>query len=150
MAGVYLSYPFCSQKCTYCNFASGVQPRELEEQYLSALIAEIAQHQWCWTPNTVYWGGGTPSRIAPQDLIRVHEALPGGPWLEATIEAAPGEITADVARAWVAARINRVSLGVQSFVTRELRQTARRHTAETVEADMAALRAHGIAVSTST
>jgi oxygen-independent coproporphyrinogen-3 oxidase len=39
MAGVYLSYPFCAQKCTYCNFASGVFPRELEAQYAGALLA---------------------------------------------------------------------------------------------------------------
>ncbi len=42
MAGAYISYPFCAQKCTYCNFASGVFPRELEPRYLSALESEIA------------------------------------------------------------------------------------------------------------
>ncbi|MCC6586969.1 MAG: radical SAM family heme chaperone HemW [Bryobacterales bacterium] len=144
MPGVYLSYPFCSQKCTYCNFASGVQPRELEQNYLDTLIAEIAGHDWRWNPDTIYWGGGTPSRIAPEHLARVHRALPGAPWLEATLEAAPGEITAEAARAWRSAGINRVSLGVQSFVTRELRQTARRHTADTVAADVATLGAAGI------
>ena len=44
--GVYLSYPFCAQKCTYCNFASGVFPRALEERYLLALAAEIRAHEW--------------------------------------------------------------------------------------------------------
>lgn len=142
MPGVYLSYPFCSQKCTYCNFASGVLPRALEADYIEALRQEVIQHAWTWTPETVYWGGGTPSRIEPGQLERIHREIPGRPWLEATLEAAPGEIRH--VDAWRAAGINRVSLGVQSFITRELRQTGRRHTAETVAADVAALRAGGI------
>ncbi|MBL8295630.1 MAG: radical SAM family heme chaperone HemW [Bryobacterales bacterium] len=142
MPGVYLSYPFCAQKCTYCNFASGVLPPTLEAEYIEALHAEIARHEWTWTPETVYWGGGTPSRLDPAHLERIHSAIPGRPWREATLEAAPGEITR--VGAWRQAGINRVSLGVQSFVTRELRQTGRRHTAETVVADVAALRAGGI------
>ncbi len=142
MPGVYLSYPFCSQKCTYCNFASGVLPRALEAEYIGALEQEIARRQWTWTPETVYWGGGTPSRLDPQHLERIHRTIPGRPWIEATLEAAPGEIAR--VDAWREAGINRVSLGVQSFVTRELRQTGRRHTAETVDADVAALRAGGI------
>ena len=64
MAGVYISYPFCAQKCTYCNFASGVFPRELEPRYLVALEAEIGVHDWEWVPDTVYLGGGTPSHSA--------------------------------------------------------------------------------------
>ena len=48
MAGVYISYPFCAQKCTYCNFASGVFPRELEPRYLAALEGEITAHHWQW------------------------------------------------------------------------------------------------------
>lgn len=144
MAGVYLSYPFCSQKCTYCNFASGVMPAALEHEYLSALSAEVEHHAWQWTPETVYWGGGTPSRLDPADLARVHSLIPGRPWREATLEAAPGEITSEKAAAWHAAGITRVSLGVQSFVTKELRQTARRHTAETVAQDVGMLRDAGI------
>lgn len=144
MPGVYLSYPFCSQKCTYCNFASGIAPRELEDAYAAALLAELTSHPWRWQPETLYWGGGTPSRIPPPLLERLHRAIPGRPWREATLEAAPGEITLPLAQAWRAAGINRVSLGVQSFVLRELRQTARRHTAETVAADVALLRQAGI------
>ena len=89
MAGVYISYPFCAQKCTYCNFASGVLPRELEPRYLSALRREIERHQWQWQPETVYLGGGTPSLIDGETLRALLNALPGRPWLEATMEAAP-------------------------------------------------------------
>jgi oxygen-independent coproporphyrinogen-3 oxidase len=67
MPGVYISYPFCAQKCTYCNFASGVFPAELERDYLSALCSEIAAEDWPWQPETVYLGGGTPSRMDPAD-----------------------------------------------------------------------------------
>ncbi len=145
MPGVYISYPFCSQKCTFCNFASGVLPRELEESYLPALQAEIAAHEWQWTPDTVYLGGGTPSRMDLGALDRILDTVPGRPWIEATIEAAPGSITADAAAAWRKAGLNRVSLGVQSFVARELARTGRKHRAETVAADVATLRAAGIA-----
>jgi oxygen-independent coproporphyrinogen-3 oxidase len=145
MAGVYLSYPFCQQKCTYCNFASGVLPADLEPRYVSALEREIRGHAWEWVPKTVYLGGGTPSRLDPSALERVLEAIPGYRWAEATIEAAPGGITADLARAWRQAGITRVSLGVQSFVDAELRITGRRHTAEVVTREVTALREAGIA-----
>lgn len=157
MPGVYISYPFCAQKCTYCNFASGVFPRELEASYVDALIAEISAHAWAWTPETVYLGGGTPSAMAPCDLERILGTLPlkpralaSGPRrreagiTEATMEAAPGAITADLASAWAHAGINRVSLGVQSFIQRELARTGRKHTAEIVEREVDILRSAGI------
>jgi len=173
MPGVYISYPFCAQKCTYCNFASGVFPRELEPKYVDALVSEIAAHSWNWQPETVYLGGGTPSGMATGDLDRILRALPdgrgseprasstlghrleenrtggatasGSQWKEATIEVAPGTITSERAAAWIRAGINRVSLGVQSFVQRELARTGRKHTAEIVEREIALLRASGLA-----
>src|SRR5580658_6772984 len=118
MAGVYISYPFCAQKCTYCNFASGVFPRELEPRYVDALITELAGHPWNWQPETIYLGGGTPSGMASGDLDRVLSLIPSraevpgrGHWQEATIEVAPGTITSERAGAWASAGINRVSLG---------------------------------------
>src|SRR6202044_3663871 len=114
MTGVYISYPFCAQKCTYCNFASGVFPRDLEPRYVDSLVAEIIQHRWPWQPETVYLGGGTPSGMASENLQRILNAIPGGrEWKEATIEVAPGAITLECATAWIRAGINRVSLGVQ-------------------------------------
>lgn len=97
MPGVYISYPFCAQKCTYCNFASGVFPRELEPKYVDALIAEIGAHVWSWQPETVYLGGGTPSAMATADLDRILAALPG-PWSEATIEAARARLRQNALR----------------------------------------------------
>src|ERR1700737_2179284 len=80
--GIYISYPFCAQKCTYCNFASGVFPRDLELRYLEALRSEIANHKWQWQPETVYIGGGTPSLIDPEAFGQLFEAIPGWPWIE--------------------------------------------------------------------
>ena len=144
MAGVYLSYPFCAQKCTYCNFASGVFPRDLEARYLEALKAELSPIHWPWIPETVYLGGGTPSRMAPEALTSILDLIPGKPWPEGTMEAAPGGITPALVNAWCAAGINRVSLGVQSFDARELARTGRKHDAETVAAEIAALRSAGL------
>jgi oxygen-independent coproporphyrinogen-3 oxidase len=146
--GIYISWPFCAQKCTYCNFASGVLPRELEGRYLAALLDEISQQSLQWAPDTVYLGGGTPSAMETDYLNRLlstfSSALNGNPWREATIEGAPGSITASRVEAWRRAGINRVSLGVQSFIRQELARTGRKHTAETVVQDVAVLRAHGI------
>jgi oxygen-independent coproporphyrinogen-3 oxidase len=144
MPGVYISYPFCAQKCTYCNFASGVFPRGLEERYVEALREEIQAAKWFFVPETVYLGGGTPSQIDTAALASILDLIPGRPWREATIEAAPGGLTSRKVRAWREAGINRVSLGVQSFVQKEISRTARKHTPETVANEIALLRAEGI------
>lgn len=142
--GVYVSYPFCAQKCTYCNFASGVFPRGLEQRYREALRAEIERCQWTWRPETIYLGGGTPSAMDTAALARLLGAIPGRPWLEATLEAAPGTITRERVRSWAEAGIDRVSLGVQSFVPREIAGTGRKHDARVVAAEIAVLRDYGI------
>jgi oxygen-independent coproporphyrinogen-3 oxidase len=112
---------------------------------VNALGSEIGRHPWAWQPETVYLGGGTPSGMASEDLDRILSAVPGrGQWKEATLEVAPGGITGERAPAWIRAWINRVSLGVQSFVQRELARTGRKHTAEIVEREVAVLRSAGI------
>src|SRR2546426_816951 len=144
VSGVYISFPFCAQKCTYCNFASGVFPRSLQDEYQGALVAEIERHIFAWRPETVFLGGGTPSSMELPALAAVLAAVPGRPWKEATLEAAPGTVTAERASAWSAAGINRVSLGVQSFVREEIAATGRKHAAETVVSDLNTLREAGI------
>ena len=144
MPGVYISYLCCAQKCTYFNFASGVHNAGLQRAYVAALRSEIAGHKWDWAPGTIYLGGGTPSQMEIDGLADVLACVPGRPWNEATMEAAPGSITAEKAEAWVACGINRVSLGVQSFVRRELARTGRKHTSEIVEQEIEILRACGL------
>jgi len=142
--GVYLSYPFCAQKCTYCNFASGVFPRALEPRYLEALAREIRAHRWQWRPETVYLGGGTPGAMEPDVLSALMELIPGRPWAEATIEVAPGGGVETRAEAWVRCGITRASLGVQSFVEKEIRRSGRKHTASMVAEEIGILREAGI------
>ncbi len=144
MAGVYISYPFCAQKCTFCNFASDVYPREARGRYEAALLKEIEAHEWNWQPETVYFGGGTPSLMSTDVLRRLMTTVPVGALGEVTLECAPGTITRDSLRGWTYCGVNRVSLGVQSFVTPELRQVGRRHTAGLVETEVQLLRDAGL------
>jgi oxygen-independent coproporphyrinogen-3 oxidase len=142
--GLYISYPFCGQKCSFCNFASGVSGPETIVRYERALLAEIRNYEWLWKPETLYFGGGTPS-LMPADFLReMMAAIPFEQLSEVTLECAPGTVTAEAVGVWRECGINRISLGVQSFVTNELRQTGRRHNRETVEREMAMLQSAGI------
>jgi putative oxygen-independent coproporphyrinogen III oxidase len=144
MPGVYVSYPFCQQKCSFCNFASGVSSTEIRHRYHSTLLEEIRGYEWQWMPETLYLGGGTPSLMPPGVLAQIMNSIPGRGLGEATLECAPGTLTREAVRCWRTTGINRVSLGVQSLLSRELRQTGRRHTAETVQRDVGLLREEGI------
>ena len=144
MAGVYISYPFCEQKCSFCNFASNISRPGERESYGAALLDEVRAHDWQWNPDTVYFGGGTPSLMPDDLLMELMAAIPPHALSEVTIECAPGTITKDAARRWQQAGINRVSMGVQSFLPNELRLTGRRHTVETVAADVEILRNEAI------
>jgi oxygen-independent coproporphyrinogen-3 oxidase len=144
VAGVYISYPFCNQKCSFCNFASGVSSRDTIAAYQAALLRQMRVHKWEWMPETLYFGGGTPSLMPLPFLREVMSALPAEHLREVTMEAAPGTLTADKVALWAELGVTRVSLGVQSFVDAELRQTGRRHNAATVASDIALLRAAGI------
>jgi oxygen-independent coproporphyrinogen-3 oxidase len=121
-----------------------VFPRELEPKYVDALRREIAGHMWQWRPETVYLGGGTPSMMGTAALRMLLSAIPGRPWSEATMEAAPGTLTVEGIRGWLENGINRVSLGVQSFVEPEIARTGRKHTADIVAREIALLRECGI------
>lgn len=144
MPGVYISYPFCRQKCSFCNFASGVSSAEVRDRYHAALLQEIQEHTWQWVPETLYFGGGTPS-LMPLDLLKqIMSSLRSERLGEVTLECAPGTMTDDAVRFWNGVGVNRISLGVQSFVAAELRQTGRRHTAETVQHDLSLLREQSI------
>ena len=117
----------------------------MEAPYLEALVREIDSQLLSQAPDTVYLGGGTPSGMPPEAIRRLLGAIPGKPWREATMEAAPGSFDAEKISAWVESGINRVSLGVQSFVRGELARTRRRHDAAAVERDVEKLRSAGIA-----
>ncbi len=142
--GVYVSVPFCSQKCTFCNFASGVGGAGLVQEYVAALEAEIARQEWEEIPDTLYLGGGTPGSLEQPQLRGILGRLPVIEWKEATIEAAPGNITSERADGWRRLGLDRVSLGVQSFVDGEIRAVGRKHSAQQVESEVKRLREAGI------
>jgi len=155
--GIYVSIPFCRSKCTYCNFASGVFPASDHARYVERVIAEIAgaralfERKGTELPrrvDTVYLGGGTPSLLAPELLEQIFSAMRAEFDLDAdaeiTMECAPGQIADATMDAMVAAGVNRVSLGVQSFVDSEAHASGRLHNRAMVEADLGRLRAAGI------
>jgi oxygen-independent coproporphyrinogen-3 oxidase len=144
VAGVYISYPFCSQKCSFCNFASGVSSSEVRARYQQILLDDLRHHQWTFQPETLFFGGGTPSLMPAQLLTDLMSVIPRERLQEVTLECAPGTVDPAKAAHWARCGINRVSLGVQSFVTAELARTGRRHTAEIVQRDVDLLRAAGI------
>lgn len=152
--GLYLAVPFCRAKCSYCNFASGVFPAALQADYCRALLREIdltlAALDLARPPvDTIYWGGGTPTLLAPEQIAALaaglRERFAIAPGAEFTVEAMPGTLPPEVLAALAAAGVNRVSLGVQSFVAAEARAVGRRQPPAAVLADLAHLRAAGIA-----
>ncbi|MGA2834047.1 MAG: radical SAM family heme chaperone HemW [Terracidiphilus sp.] len=152
--GLYLSVPFCRSKCTYCNFASGVYPASEHERYVDRLLEDM-QGAGNWAAqmgaelprrvDTVYLGGGTPSLLAPALLerlfaaIRLHFDL--DPDAEITVECAPGQLADEALAALADCGVNRVSLGVQSFIDREAASSGRLHNRAVVLADVMRLRA---------
>ena len=149
--------PFCSTKCSFCNFASGVFSRSLFDRYVGQVCAEIEAAERIARElggdlerhvDSIYLGGGTPSVLAPDQLERLFQALRANfdvlRSAEITVECAPGSITGDVLEALLRSGVNRVSLGVQSFVDKECSSVGRLHTRAITLADIARLRASGI------
>ncbi len=155
--GIYVSVPFCRSKCTYCNFASGVYPAGEHRRYVDRLTEDLAAAGG-WAArlgaemprcvDTIYLGGGTPSLLEPELLERLFAAISTEFELEAeaeiTVECAPGQLADATLEALVRAGVNRVSLGVQSFVDAEARGSGRLHDRATVERDLRRLREAGI------
>lgn len=156
--GLYFSIPFCKAKCTYCNFASGVYPASEHRRYVERLIADLeASQAWAGTlglelpqaVDTIYFGGGTPVLLDGGLFAEISEAIlrifAVDEDAEITVECAPGQLSEGMLAAMVAAGVNRVSLGVQSFVDREASSSGRLHTRSMVLEDLRRLRAAGIA-----
>jgi len=155
--GIYISVPFCRSKCSYCNFASGVFAAGHIARYVERLCEDIAS---CGnvtsdydvlipTPvDSVYLGGGTPSLLPPTELKRLFAAIRRQFDLasdsEITLECAPGTLMEPMLDSFAECGVNRVSLGVQSFVDREAAAVGRLHTRDRVLQDVERLRAHGI------
>jgi putative oxygen-independent coproporphyrinogen III oxidase len=155
--GLYISVPFCRTKCTYCNFASDVFSRAVFERYVERVAAdishagEISQQMggvYEGPVDSIFLGGGTPTILDIAQLERLFVTIAQTFALESdveiTVECAPGTLTPAVLEAFQRCGVNRVSLGVQSFVDNEAASVGRQHKRATVLDDVARLRASGI------
>ncbi|MBJ6725618.1 radical SAM family heme chaperone HemW [Geomesophilobacter sediminis] len=132
---LYLHYPFCVQKCLYCDFNSRAERRFSPAEYAELLVRELeAVSRTLSRPvqvPTMYFGGGTPSLMEPSDLARVIETADRlfrlEPDAEITLEANPGTLSVDRARGFRSAGANRISIGIQAFENRLLARLGRIH-----------------------
>src|SRR5512132_1024763 len=125
---LYVHVPFCARRCSYCDFSIAVRSSTPVNEYVNALRKEVdtrTTELQGSTLDTVYLGGGTPSRLGglgiSDVLRRVGESATIAANAEITIEANPDDVNDLAVAHWVAARVNRVSLGSQSFDDAALR-----------------------------
>ncbi|WP_210093128.1 radical SAM family heme chaperone HemW [Ruegeria sp. HKCCSP346] len=134
--GLYVHWPFCEAKCPYCDFNSHVSKNIDQKQWLSAYLSELKRSA-AETPdrvlNTIFFGGGTPSLMAPETVAAVIDTA-RALWrpandMEITLEANPGSVEAGRFAAYRDAGVNRVSMGIQAMNDEDLRRLGRIHTA---------------------
>jgi oxygen-independent coproporphyrinogen III oxidase len=146
--GLYLHIPFCSHICNYCNFNRGLFDADVKRQYVNALAAEIARAGDGTPADTIFFGGGTPSLLDPEEVGRLIEACRASfavtPDAEVTLETNPETVSIDRMSAFVDAGVNRISLGVQSLHDAELARLGRQHGAARARAAVADIRDAGV------
>ncbi|HVO79583.1 MAG TPA: radical SAM family heme chaperone HemW [Terriglobales bacterium] len=155
--GLYISVPFCRSKCSYCNFASDVFSRAVFERYVDRVCFDIEHArqtaeqmggQYSRVVDSVYLGGGTPTVLDITQLERLFVTISQNfqlqPGAEITVECAPGTLTPPMLETLQRCGVNRVSLGVQSFVDQEAASVGRLHSRARVLDDIAHLRDAGI------
>ena len=147
--GVYVHLPFCRVHCTYCPFAISTD-LGLQNSYTGALIREIESRLGDGEVESIYFGGGTPSRMSIENLQRIASSIlwwggrPRPPVAEFSIEANPEDITEDALDGWRGLGVNRVSIGVQSFHDAELTAIGRIHNAARAREAVAMAAASGV------
>jgi len=133
--GIYLHFPYCAQRCPYCDFTLTTKAFS-HERYADAVLKELelrlgASPQPAPALTSLYLGGGTPGLWSPEQLKRVISEIGSRlSWREGaelTIEANPSELTLELAQAWREAGLNRISLGTQSFRAERLKWLGRTH-----------------------
>ena len=150
MLGLYVHVPFCSAICNYCNFNRGLFDADLKTRYVDALVSEICQQKSeisASPADTIFFGGGTPSLLEPDEIARIIDACRAVFALaedaEITMEANPESVTEARLAAYRRVGVNRLSVGVQSFREDELRRLSRLHSADRARAACAEARAAG-------
>src|SRR5215211_9068601 len=112
--GLYVHIPFCSSRCSYCDFATGLYESELAGRYVRALIEEIKSSRYAGeSVDTIYFGGGTPSLLGPSQLDRIlttlHDCFEIDDVSEVTLEINPGSVTPEKLREFRRLGVNRAS-----------------------------------------
>jgi oxygen-independent coproporphyrinogen-3 oxidase len=133
LAGIYFHIPFCRQACTYCNFHFSTS-QHYRQELIQMMAKEAVEESDCLegsTVATIYFGGGTPSLLPPEEigllLETVRKQYVLDPNTEITLEANPDDINETLLQAWKSMGINRLSIGVQSFFEEELQWMNRAH-----------------------
>lgn len=149
MAGIYLHIPFCSQRCTYCDFYF-VTTQKSHAPFVQALCAEIEHYALDYGDEpieTIYFGGGTPSLLRLDEIYRILQAIhthyDTSNVREVTLEINPEDVDLDYLRELYALGIDRPSIGIQSFFQEDLRFMNRSHNAEQAEAIIPLVRQAG-------
>lgn len=147
-SSLYVHIPFCLKRCLYCDFVSGVYNPESEKVYVSALTREINDISPDTPLKTLYIGGGTPTSLSTRalsDIITsIFEHFSFARNYEATIEANPGTLSREKLQAVNSSGVNRVSIGVQSFLEEELNCLGRMHSSQDAERAVILTRNAGI------
>jgi oxygen-independent coproporphyrinogen III oxidase len=149
MLGLYLHIPFCSSICNYCNFNRGLFEPRLKERYVAALEREIrrAGEHGRLPADTIFFGGGTPSLLEPEEIGRLiaacREAFAVTADAEVTLETNPETSSRERMERFRGAGVNRISFGVQSFRDTELRRLGRVHSADRARQALMEARAAG-------
>ncbi|XP_030817915.1 radical S-adenosyl methionine domain-containing protein 1, mitochondrial isoform X4 [Camarhynchus parvulus] len=135
-AALYVHWPYCRKRCSYCNFNTYVVPAVDEAAVRACLVREaqtLLRLSQVHSVTSVFFGGGTPSLASPGTVAAVLEAVAGAAHLpagaEVTLEANPSSTSASALDGFRAAGVNRLSIGVQSLDDTELRMLGREHTA---------------------
>jgi len=155
--GLYISVPFCRTKCSYCNFASDVFSRSVFQHYVDRVCADMERDNPTVAQmggrtdrivDSIYMGGGTPTVLDISQLQELFVAIAQNfevqAGAEVTVECAPGTLSPVVLEGLQQCGVNRVSLGVQSFVDQEAASVGRQHDRKAILDDIASLRAAGI------
>ena len=147
MLGLYIHIPFCSSICNYCNFNRGLYDEALKTRYVAALLREIDRAPTALDADTIFFGGGTPSLLEPDEVRAIVDACGARFSLtsdsEITLETNPETVDRDKLERFRAAGVNRLSFGVQSFQDEELRRLGRIHSADRARAAVREARAAG-------
>lgn len=146
--GTYVHIPFCASRCDYCAFATWTDRADLIDEYVDALVLDIertvaSDATQVPSSTSVFFGGGTPSLIAADALVRVLAAIPRTPGAEVTVECNPDTVTPALLETYFAGGVTRLSFGVQSMVPSVLAALGRSHTPANVERSVRDARAVG-------